>query len=338
MTSPELRLEIAGVAFSDWTSASVQRSLSEISGGFDLEYDDQLRMQTTLPRADARTGLLAIKPGLEARILLDGELVLLGLVDDVDWEILGDQVRARLTGRDRTGQLVDCSANPTGPAEYKGLTALEIASRLCAPFGITVRADVDVGAPLRDFGIELGETVMSAIDKATKPRALLVTSDGVGGLVLTRSGSRRAPATLSLPGNALGAGAHLSLRDRFSDYYVKGQSRPNRGGRKAALDGTAAPLTQRAAADDETATQARRAVSAAPQDGSAYPIGQSPPLTTQGQTQRASILSTGHAQDPAITLYRPRVFSVRSQSGDVSNQLLAEWRMRIARGRSSRNA
>lgn len=340
MTS-QLRLEVGGVVFSDWTSARLQRSLSEISGSFDLEYDDQLRMQTTLPRAEGRAGLTAIKPGLAARLLLDGELVLLGRIDDVDWETSADQVRARIVGRDMTGWLVDCSANPQGPAEYKELTVLEIATRLCAPFGISVRADVDVVAPLRDFGLELGETVMSAIDKAAKQRALLTTSDGVGGLVLTRSGTRRAPAPLSMPGNALSVGAHLSMRDRFSDYYVKGQSRPDRSHRKAKLDGTAMPLTARPAEADDTAEHSRRAVSSpGPVDGTAYPIGQSPPLAARSttQTQRAAIISTGHVQDPAITGYRPRVFTVRSQSGDVSNQQLAEWRMRIARGRSTRNA
>ena len=339
MASPELRVEAGGVVFRDWTSARLQRSLSDISGGFELEYDDQVRMQAVLPRAEGRTGLVALKPPMAVRILLDGELVLLGWLEENEFEVSGDQVRARLSGRDRTGWLVDCSANPNGPAEYKGLTALEIITRLCTPFGITVRAEVDVGAPLPDFGIELGESVMSAIDKAAKQRALVVTSDGVGGLVLTRSGTRRAPAPLAIPGNVISAGAHLSMRDRFSDYYVKGQFRPQRGGRKVKLDGTAAPLTARTPDDEDTAEHSRRAVaSPGPADGTAYPIGQSPPLVTQAQTQRASIISTGHAQDPAITLYRPRVFTVRSQAGGASNQLLAEWRMRIARGQSTRNS
>ena len=43
---------------------------------------------------------------------------------------------------------------------------------------------------------------------------VLVVSDGVGGLVLTRSGTRRAPAPLSLPGNAVGVQSRMSLRDR----------------------------------------------------------------------------------------------------------------------------
>ncbi len=339
--APTVTMEAGGVVFRDWTSARLQRSLSDISGGFDLEYDDQVRMQAVLPRAEGRTGLVALRPPMAARILLDGELVLLGWLEEVEFEVSGDQVRARLSGRDRTGWLVDCSANPNGPAEYKGLTALEIITRLCAPapFGIAVRAEVDVGAPLPDFGIELGESVMSAIDKAAKQRALVVTSDGIGGLVLTRSGTRRAPAPLAIPGNVISAGAHLSMRDRFSDYYVKGQFRPERGGRTARLDGTAPPQTERTPDDEDTAEHSRRAVaSPGPVDGAASPIALPPIQVTAARTQRASIISTGHAQDPAVTLYRPRVFTVRSQSGGASNQLLAEWRMRIARGQSTRNS
>ncbi len=330
-------MEAGGVVFSDWTSARLQRGLSEISGSFELEYSDAARMQQILPQVEQRRQLTILKPPTEARILLDGELVLLGWIEDVEYEISGEQVSARIAGRDRTGQLVDCSANPEGPAEYKGLTVLQIAERLCQPFGIPVRAEVDVGAPLRDFGIELGESVMSAIDKAAKQRAVLVTSDGVGGLVLTRSGKRRAPAPLTLPGNVVSSGARLSTRERFSDYWVKGQARPSRSGRLSRADPGAAPLTARPDEDSDTAEQSRRAVaSPGPVDGAAFPTGQTPPLETASATQRTSIISTGHAHDPNIKLYRPKVFSVRSQSGGTPNQLLAEWRLRIARGRSQR--
>ncbi len=336
---PELRLETNGLVFIDWTSARIQRGLSEISGSFEFEYDDQLRMQSILPRAEARMSLIAIKPPAEVRILLDGELVLLGWIEDVEFQVSGEEVHARLSGRDRTGFLIDCSANPLGPAEYKGLDALQIAQRLCAPFNIPVRAEVDVGAPLRDYGIEVGETVMSAIDKAAKQRALLVTSDGVGGLVLTRSGTRRSPAPLSMPGNAISGGARLSIRDRFSDYWVKGQTRPSRGGRRASLDGTEAPATARAPGGSATARHSRRAVSSpGPVDGTASPSDVTLPEIDVVASQSASIVSTGHAVDPFFKgLYRPKVFTVRSQSGDAPNQLLAEWRMRIARGNSVRN-
>ncbi len=334
---PQLRLEIAGAVFSDWTSARVQRGLSEISGSFELEYDDQARMQALLPRAEARLGLTRIRPLMPARILLDNELVLLGWIEDVEWDLAGQDLRARIAGRDRTGFLVDGSANPEGPAEYKGLTVLQIAQKLCAPFGIAVRAEVDVGAPLRDFGLELGESVMSAIDKASKQRGVLVTSDGVGGLVLTRSGLRRAPAPLRAPGNAVSVGASLSSRERFSDYWVKGQTRPDRRGHGARLDGAAAPQTQRMPDGEATAAQSRRAVaSPGPADDAAPPVIELPPVTVTAQRQQVSIISTGHAVDPAIPVYRPRVFSVRAQSGDAPNQLLAEWRLRIARGRSQR--
>lgn len=334
---PELRMEAGGVVFSDWTSARVQRGLSEISGSFEFEYSDAARLQQLLPQAEQRMQLTILKPPTEVRILLDGELVLLGWLEDIEYEISGDQLRARLAGRDRTGSLVDCSANPEGPAEYKGLTVLQIAERLCAPFGVPVRAEVDVGAPLRDFGLELGETVMSAIDKAAKQRAVLVTSDGIGGLVLTRSGKRRAPAPLRLPGNIMTAGAHLSTRERFSDYWVKGQARPSRGGRVSRSDPGTPPLTARPPEDSESSEQSRRAVaSPGPVDDAAYPTGQAPPLETASATQSTAIVSTGHAHDPNIKLYRPKVFSVRSQSGGTPNQLLAEWRLRIARGRSQR--
>ena len=335
----EVRLEAGGLVLRDWTDFSLTRSLTDICGGFQFNYDDQVRMESVMPRPRERFDMVGLVPLTRAKIYLTDELVLQGWIEEVDFEVSGDQVRASISGRDDTAFLIECSANPQGPAEYKGLTVLEIARKLCSPFGIPVRADVDVGAPLADYGIDVGETVMSAIDKAAKQRALLVTSDGIGNLVLTRSGLRRAPTEIRLPGNVLSGGARLSSKDRFSDYWVKGHSRHQRHGRKAALGGTAHPLTSRAPDGSTTSSHSRRPVSTAGLEGTAYAIGQSPPLaaTTSKGRERPAIIGTGHAVDPDIKVYRPKVFTTRTQSGGAPNQVLAEWRMRIARGKSTLN-
>lgn len=341
---PVIALHVAGQVFTDWTSAEITRSLTDVSGSFRLDYDDQVRMQGVRPRNRAAGALTRIDPGLEARIEIDGELVLLGWIEDVAFEVSGDQVQASLAGRDRTGDLVDCSANPHGPVEYRGLTLLDLATKLCAPFGIPVRADVDVGAPFAEFALDVGEPLLSALDKASKQRAVMIVSDGVGGLLLTRSGRRRAPAPLRLPGNAVSVGARLSSRERFSDYYVKGQTRQGRGRGgaqgKPALDSTAMPLTARPVPGTATAAQAQRPVSAVPLDSTAHPLSvELPEVTVTAKrvqvgrrVEQAVAPAAGHARDPVVTRYRPRVWLARTQSGGAPLQMLADWRMRLARG------
>lgn len=332
---------LGGMVFRDWSRVEVTRSLTDIAGGFQLHYDDYARLQYSIPQMPNRADIMLLRTRMPARIELDGELVLLGWVDEVDWEVDGQHMTAHLSGRDVTGDLVDCSANPEGPAEYKGLTVLAIAQAICKPFGITVRAEVDVGAPLPDFALDVGELAMSAIDKAAKQRALLVVSDGVGGLLLTRGGLRRAPAPLTLPGNAVSFGVRQSDKERYSDYWVKGQVRDARAGRHARHGPTSRPGRARPADGTATALHSRRLVSTGPLDGTAYPMGAGPPVaqatptrTARQQAERAPLAGTGHAVDPDVTRYRPKVWVARSQSGAASNQVLAEWRMRIARARS----
>lgn len=301
-------LAIGGQTFDAWTGVEIVRDLTEISGSFTLEYHDAARARRALPALEGIAAAGAeLRQGQEARLSIDGELVLLGWIDDVVLSIEGDRLSATITGRDRTGDLVDCAAAPDGPGEYRNLTLTEIARRLCAPFGIPVRAEVDVGAAFPRFSVDVAETAMSALEKAARQRALLVVSDGVGGLLITRGGSRRGPEDLRMPGNVMASAATLSWRERFRDYIVKGQTERAAGGRAPA------PALSRA-----TALTA----------GEVTPPGRTP------TRERAGIVMTGRARDAAVTRHRPTVGHAKTQSGGVSVQEQAEWMMRVARAKS----
>ncbi|EFH11580.1 phage baseplate assembly protein [Teichococcus cervicalis] len=318
-------LRAGGVLVHWWTRVEIVRELGEISGSFMLEYLDTPRARAAFPASysaanAARDALLALDARLDrgqaVDIEIDGELVLRGHIDDLLLDVRGDFLSASVTGRDRTGDLVDCVPDPDGPAEYRGLTLTQIASRICQPFGITVRADVDVGEPLPHFALDIGESAMSALEKAARQRAILVVSDGVGGLLLTRSGRRRGPASVTLPGNALEAQTRRSWRERWSEYHVVGQQTAG-GGRRAtrpAMDHTARPLT-----------------SAAP--GSPPPA---PPSPTG--SERPAVVARGLARDPEVQRYRPILRQSRTQSGGASVQDQAAWMMRVQRGRSDQLA
>ena len=107
-------------AFTDWTRVRITRSLHELNGSFELEYDDQARMAATRPPAEGAMALTQIDPLLPVRITIDGELVMTGYVEEIDWQVDGRSVRASLHGLDPGGDLLECTANPDGPAEYKG--------------------------------------------------------------------------------------------------------------------------------------------------------------------------------------------------------------------------
>ena len=311
MITQRVTMTIGGRKFRDWTRVEITRSLEEIAGGFELELFDRVRAERAMPSGWQGDLAEAIRCGEQCTLLIDDETVLIGYVDELKLSWQHDTMRMSLTGRDRTGDLVDCAAAPDGPAEYRRLTLTEIATRICRPYGIAVRADTDVGAAIPVFSIDPSETALSALEKAARQRAVLLVSDGIGGLLLTRGGATRGPAPLFLPGNVQDGTYTSSWRERFRDYIVKGQTRSAGGGR---IDGVANPLTP-----------------------SSTPLPTPPAApapTSNSRRERAGVVMTGRARDADVGRHRPTVLMAKTQSGGASVQVQAEWRMRVARAKS----
>lgn len=288
-------IRIAGRELVEYTSAEVGRDLADIAGQFRIGYfprHDMAAFGDSSPAPVSRTALAEIYRVTEhdpVEILIHGQTVLKGWVDDIQLRMDGGLFEAWITGRDVTGDLVDATANPTGPGEYRMVTLAKLVQTICLPFGFTVAADVDVGTPFTLVALEPAETAMAAIERHSRQRGVLVTSDGVGGVVLTKSGQTRAPDSLRNPGNVHAMEARLSSRGRFSDVYVKGSFNSLLRPVQSPLRAGGAPLD-------------------APLDSSGAGVA---PDTAEA----AATLRFGHAIDPAVRRYRPRVFLSASQSG-----------------------
>ncbi|MDR1946592.1 MAG: hypothetical protein LBQ51_05440 [Desulfovibrio sp.] len=211
MDSPDVRLEVAGDQYGGWTSISIRRGLEQLAGTFDLEVTEQWPGQETER---------PILEGQECRVLVDGTPVITGYVDDVEvsYDAKGHTVAIR--GRDKTCDLVDCCPPST---QMKSADFLALAKKLCAPFGIAVVAECDPGhaAPVKT---DEGETVFEILEQQARARAVLLTTDGKGRLVITRLGQKRAGRGFKLGDNVRKASASFSMRERFSEYTVKGQT------------------------------------------------------------------------------------------------------------------
>jgi len=301
-------LKAAGYVLRQFIEAKIERDLQNIAGRFSVTCLDAQRLAQSLPAQIGQPPTIPVRllAGHACELAIDGETVLLGWIDKVTGEWSGEHIRFRFEGRDKTGDLVECAALPNGPSELRNVDLLSAAKTVCQPFGITPKADVDIGAPFRVLALYPHETALSFLEKGARQRAVLLVSDGVGGLLLTRGGSTRGPAPLRIGELIQDSEWHHDHAHRFSDYFVKGQTAPNRAG-------TAAPLTS-----------------------TAVPFGGTPPATPGPATakEKAAVAMTGHAVDPEITRWRPTVRMVRSQSGMSSVQEQAEWALRVARGQA----
>lgn len=305
-----ITLDVEGVGrFDEWSAAEIVRDLKDFAGSFTFVLRDAVRSMATFDFASPPPVFL-LRPGPAVKIRVDGELVLDGFIEKVTPDIDEERAEVSISGRDKSGDLVDSAAAPDGPGELRQVKLEEAAKRVAAPFGLTVRSEIDTGRPFPRYPLELAETALSAINKGARQRHALVTSDGVGGLVITRTGGTRAPADLTLPGNMKSSRGDYTHEDRFSQTVVRGQAERAGGKRKdrpAPLDGTAEPL----------AIEERQ-----PSDGAAT------------ERERRGTAITGRAEDPEITRHRPIVHLARVQPDDVSATDEADFRMRTARGQS----
>lgn len=212
MARPDVRLEIAGQLYGGWTSITIHRGLDQVAGSFDLTVTERW------PGSDIPK---PVKPGQACRVLVDGAPVVTGYVDDVRPSYDDKSHTVSVSGRDKTADLVDCSAPST---QWAGRSLPQIAAELCRPFGISVRTECDCSAPFQRLKNNEGDSVFQTLEAAARVRAVMLVTDGSGALVLTRAGQGgRVRTVLELGENVLSGSGEFSMRDRFSEYTVKGQ-------------------------------------------------------------------------------------------------------------------
>lgn len=161
-------------------------------------------------------------PAQACRVLLDGHPVVTGWTDADSVSDSRAGFEVAYSGRSRTQDVVD--SDPVAAASWTSATPEKIAADICAPFGVEVVAEVDTGGPLgRRFRVQRGESAMDALDRLARQRALLVTDDGAGRLVLTRGEAFPAAVDdLVYGGNVLEIARTRNLAEVFSEYVCRG--------------------------------------------------------------------------------------------------------------------
>ncbi|MDY0038479.1 MAG: hypothetical protein RBS05_21450 [Zoogloea oleivorans] len=208
-------LIVGAKRYSGWTALRVQRGIEQASGAFGIHLTERWPGQSTK---------WPIEPGAECQLLLDDTPVITGYIDGVDRELTADNHVITAQGRDKAADIVDCSALLPGDktGDLVGQTLHQVASILCEPFGIKVVDRVGT-KPIPKFSIQLG-SVWEHIERGARDAAVMVMSDGLGSLVITRAGTERHPVALVEGENILEAKFVRSDARRYNRYIMSGQS------------------------------------------------------------------------------------------------------------------
>lgn len=173
----ELVLEIGGRQVREFRSVDFSTGLYDPVGSFNIE--------------------LGLRPkvasGETAKLYVNGQLELTGLLDEVD-EVIEERSHSfRLTGRTLLGLAADCCITDwsTAPSTLEGA-----ASRFLSPLphlGACKRV-IERDAAKEYPGLDVGDTVLSVLNEYAQNRGLLFWTQGDGTLVFGRAKREGAPA------------------------------------------------------------------------------------------------------------------------------------------------
>ena len=143
---PDIILEVDGQRYGGWKSIDISRGLEQCAGTFRLSVTDRWPQQNE-PRG--------IKAGAACRVTIDGRAVITGYVDDVEVSWSATSHEYRVSGRDKTADLVDCCPPSL---QLKGADLPARARRWARLFGIEVMVEAECNKAVPGFKTEECET------------------------------------------------------------------------------------------------------------------------------------------------------------------------------------
>lgn len=183
---PQVRLTAAAIEIAKWKRYEVESALLTPADAFHF----------TAPNIEGYyTG--AIKPEAAVRVTIDGTLVMVGNVDDVDYDVTEDGAIIQIAGRDRGRFLQDCSARP---CSLKGQTLESLADQLASDW-VPVWFTNQIGAGklprAKKFKVDPGETVLDCLNRFAAIAKVIIWLDEQGRGVIGRPNYQQ-PASFAL--------------------------------------------------------------------------------------------------------------------------------------------
>lgn len=182
-----VRLQVNGIQYAGWQTVRITRSMDAVAGSFELGLTD-VWAPGQLP--------WPINIGDACLVAIGADTVITGWVDEVTALLDGTQHTLTVKGRDKTCDIVDCSAT-NRPGEWRNKKIEAIAAEICAPYGVNVVCDVDTGPAISLFRLQPGEKCMDALERLCKgsKSLLILTGTTAGDIHITTASTQQiAPA------------------------------------------------------------------------------------------------------------------------------------------------
>lgn len=218
-----MKLEVGGVQYDNFTTASCEIRLDALSNSFSFE------------AVAAEGEPLPFKGGEACRVIVNGNQVLTGFIEVVEVNYDAGDHTIFVQGRDKTCDILDSNINVISDLRAP-ITLKEIIEKVIADIGADIKvveevttkpfeAAQDVAAP------EPGDNAFSFIEKYSRKRQVLLTSNGDGDIVITNgSGTSAAGSIQHIIGasdnNVMSSTFAFDTTGRYNSYKFASQLNP----------------------------------------------------------------------------------------------------------------
>lgn len=174
-----IALEVNGVEYANFTSASAEIRLDALSNTF------------SFGAVATQAAPLPFTGGESCKVLVDGEVVVTGSIEVVKVNYSGDEHTISIQGRDKTGDLLDSNLDAISdiraPISLKGIIE-RVILEIGADISVVDEASPELFNAAEDtFAPEPGENAFDFIESIARKRQVLLTSNGDGNIVITAS-------------------------------------------------------------------------------------------------------------------------------------------------------
>ena len=216
------RVDIGGVTYNTFKDISVYRSMTNASGSFVVT----VSAENNEP--------FPIQVQSSVQIYINGIQIINGYVDSINVSYASDFHTLTIQGRDITSDVID-STVVKDYAFQAPITLDQICRRVLDDLGLTKinvinNLDETISFSKGELAAaSVDENAFNFIEKYCRKKQVLLTTNGVGDLVLTRSSTDLLETALinkvsNLNNNILSASFNVDYSDRFNKYTVKSQS------------------------------------------------------------------------------------------------------------------
>ncbi|HEV2364037.1 MAG TPA: hypothetical protein VGS12_07545 [Caulobacteraceae bacterium] len=203
----DLTLTVGSAAISGWTGVRVTLGMERCPSDFEIRLTE---------RFPGEAAAIVVHAGDPCTVKLGSDLVVTGYVDRFEPSYAAGRHELVVAGRGKCQDLVDCSAEwPTG--QISGASALEIAQKLCKPYGITASSSAPAGPQIPQFNLMLGDPAWDIIERICRYSALVPYEGPDGNLILAQVGTASAASGFKEGVNVISASVAYTMGERFSE-------------------------------------------------------------------------------------------------------------------------